>query len=58
MPDVTNPTYRASYCKHIIACFDQMQAYIRRRNFDDIGERSRLNKHPDLEKKVFDNDGK
>lgn len=53
MPDVTNPTYKASYCKHILAAFDSMQTYIRRRNFDDIGERTRKNKQPEITKKVF-----
>ncbi len=37
MPEVTNPSQRLSYCKHILAAFDNMQEYVRRRNFEDIG---------------------
>ena len=43
MPEVTNPTQRLSYCKHILAAFDAMQEYVRRRNFEDIGSVVRKN---------------
>ena len=37
MPDITNPTYKKAFCKHILSAWPVVKEYIKKKDFSKIG---------------------
>lgn len=38
MPDITNPKYKKSFCKHIVAAHKTLNIYVKKTNFSKLGK--------------------